>query len=177
MNQRRSRKAGRRCAQAVPRRTLGLIACLSLLAGLVAGAAKHLPANAPHVPVISYRSMTCRCCVNWSNYLERHGFEVDDRVTRDHAQIHRLFGVPKPLHACHTALIEGYVIEGHVPADDIKRLLAQRPSARGLALPGMPGASPGMREFSRRRNPYEVLLFQPNGDTTVFSRHSGEEEP
>ena len=79
------------------------------------------------------------------------------------------FGIPRALGACHTAVVEGYAIEGHVPAREIKRLLAERPKARGLAVPGMPGGSPGME--SSRSEPYDVLLVLPDGSHTVYARY------
>ena len=79
------------------------------------------------------------------------------------------FGIPRALGACHTAVIEGYAIEGHVPAREIKRLLAERPKARGLAVPGMPGGSPGME--SNRSEPYDVLLVLPDGTHRVYARY------
>ena len=79
------------------------------------------------------------------------------------------FGIPRALGACHTAVVEGYAIEGHVPAQEIKRLLAERPKARGLAVPGMPAGSPGME--SNRPQPYDVLLVKPDGTTAVFQSY------
>ncbi|TDU25623.1 hypothetical protein DFR24_4066 [Panacagrimonas perspica] len=163
----------------VSRRVLVAIGAASLLCGGTAGLAiraSHEP-GAERIPIVVYRSVTCRCCIAWNEYLERNGFDVDGRVTRDIHQVRRLFGVPKQLRACHTAIVDGYVIEGHVPAADIKRLIKSREPVRGLVVPGMPGASPGMREFSPRRADYDVLAFQPNGETYVYTRHDGSVEP
>jgi len=116
-----------------------------------------------------YKSPWCGCCGAWVEHLRANGFSVAVEEREDLSPVKRGFGVPEALHSCHTAVIEGYVIEGHVPAADILRLLTERPQARGLAVPGMPVGSPGM-EQGGQRDPYEVILFGGDGPR-VYSRN------
>jgi hypothetical protein len=104
-------------------------------------------------------------------HLRANGFRVKPIQVDDTSVARRRYGIPDKLGGCHTAMIEGYAIEGHVPAREIKRLLAERPKARGLAVPGMPGGSPGME--SSRSEPYNVLLVLPDGSHTVYARYGG----
>ena len=103
-------------------------------------------------------------------HLREHGFTVTERPEDDLAPVKRRLGVPSALESCHTALVEGYVIEGHVPASDIRRLLKEKPKVLGLAIPGMPKSAPGMdlKPFA----PYEVLSFDASGKTAVFAKHA-----
>jgi hypothetical protein len=103
-------------------------------------------------------------------HLRDNGFRVKPIATEDHGVIRRRHGIPDTLGGCHTAVIEGYAIEGHVPAREIKRLLAERPQARGLAVPGMPVGSPGM-EQGARREPFDVLLILSSGRHTVYQKY------
>jgi len=121
------------------------------------------------VAVTVYKSPTCGCCVKWIDHLEGHGFTVEARDVRDTRALKQEHGVPSGLEACHTALIEGYVIEGHVPAEDIGRLLRERPPVAGLAVPGMPIGSPGME--GPRPEAYRVLSFDAVGHTEIFASH------
>ena len=120
-----------------------------------------------------WKDPNCGCCKDWIAHLERQGFKVrvfDQGNTTARARL----GMPQKLGSCHTAVVQGYVIEGHVPASDIQRLLKDRPNALGLAVPGMPIGSPGMDApaYGGRRDPYQVLLVQKDGTATVFSNHS-----
>ena len=108
------------------------------------------------------KSPTCGCCKLWIAHLEEAGFVVNPLDSDDMTAIKQRYGVPENVRSCHTAVIDGYVIEGHVPADDIKRLLAEKPDATGLAVPGMPLGSPGM-EVPGRVDDYKVLLFNGAG--------------
>ena len=117
-----------------------------------------------------YRSASCGCCHAWIEHLEAHGFSVRDMVTGDVASQKQRLGLPREMASCHTAVIDGYLIEGHVPADDIKRLLTQRPDLAGLAVPGMPAGSPGM-EMGERKDPFPVVGFQRNGDFQLFNQY------
>ncbi len=119
--------------------------------------------------VLVYKTSFCGCCGKWVTHLEENGFETSVKEVATVAPLKAKHGVADQLVSCHTALIDGYVIEGHVPAEDIVRLLEERPDATGLTVPGMPMGSPGME--GSRRDPYEVLLFDKQGRTTVFSRH------
>lgn len=116
-----------------------------------------------------YKSPTCGCCGKWVRHLQDNGFEVETIDQHDLGGVKSEAGIPRLLASCHTAIIGGYVIEGHVPATDIKRLLKERPDVTGLIVPGMPMGSPGME--GSRQDPYEVLTFTPSGETTVFSRY------
>lgn len=116
------------------------------------------------------KSPYCGCCSAWVEHLRAHGFEVRVTDVENVAPVADRLGVPAPLRSCHTAEVEGYAIEGHVPAADIQRLLRERPQAAGLAVPGMPVGSPGMEQGDRRQ-PYATILFRRNGDMAVFARH------
>ena len=120
--------------------------------------------------ILVVKSPTCGCCSKWADYLRQEGFKVQVRNENDMAQLKRDLGVPPNLASCHTATVAGYVIEGHVPAKDIRRLLTDKPIARGLALPGMPIGSPGM-EQGERRDPYTTFLFKADGQSQLFMRH------
>lgn len=116
-----------------------------------------------------FRSPDCGCCGAWVAHLEEHGFVVDVVMTNDMAAVKDRHDVPPSLRSCHTGLIDGYVIEGHVPAADIRTLLDQRPQAGGIAVPGMPVGSPGM-EMGGQRDAYDVILWT-GSEARVFSRH------
>ncbi|HYD96520.1 MAG TPA: DUF411 domain-containing protein [Noviherbaspirillum sp.] len=123
-------------------------------------------------PVIEvYKTPTCGCCHLWVDHLRANGFTVTARDVSDTSPYRRKFGVPEELGSCHTGVVGGYAIEGHVPAQDIKRLLAEKPKAKGLAVPGMPMGSPGMEQGSRK-DPYDVMLIQADGRHKVY-RHVG----
>lgn len=150
----------------VPRRRfLGFFAAV--------GATSALAATDPAVTVQVWKDPNCGCCRDWIVHLERNGFVVSVVDQGNNAARARL-GMPQKLGSCHTALVQGYVIEGHVPATDIHRLLKTKPQALGLAVPGMPIGSPGMdgAVYQGRRDPFQVLLVQRDGTTTVFSNHS-----
>ncbi|HSJ96895.1 MAG TPA: DUF411 domain-containing protein [Myxococcota bacterium] len=118
-----------------------------------------------------WRSPSCGCCGAWVKHLEENGFATRVHMVEDTASVRRRLGMPERLGSCHTAKVGGYVVEGHVPASDIRRLLAGRPKALGLAAPGMPAASPGMDVPGSP--PYDVLLVGDGGRTSVFARHPG----
>lgn len=117
-----------------------------------------------------YKSPTCGCCSKWVRHLEQNGFSVVAKDVRDVVPYKIRGGVTPELASCHTAFVEGYVIEGHVPAGDIKRLLRERPAAKGLAVPGMPIGSPGMEQGSRK-DAYEVKLINNQGGHSTFAKH------
>jgi hypothetical protein len=141
----------------------------ALLAALV-WASPALAAAETSVEV--WKSATCKCCINWVKHLEANGFAVTVN-TADPSMLDRIkrqSGIGEKIAACHTAKIGPYVIEGHVPAPDIKRLVAEQPDALGLAVPGMPVGSPGMEQGSETE-PYDVLLIKKDGTTEVFASH------
>jgi hypothetical protein len=113
-----------------------------------------------------YKDPSCGCCSAWADHLKAAGFAVTVHEVADVSAHKRRLGVPQRLASCHTAVVDGYTVEGHVPAADIKRLLLERPKATGLAVPGMPHGSPGME--TGKREPYDVLLFDKAGKTTVY---------
>lgn len=119
-----------------------------------------------------WKSATCECCINWVKHLEANGFAVTVHNTGASAldQIKRRAGIGEKLASCHTAKIDGYVVEGHVPAADIKRLITERPDALGLTVPGMPVGSPGM-EQGDATEPYDTLLVKKDGAAEIFARH------
>ncbi len=137
------------------------------VAASVAGVSISGPAYAAAVTV--YKSPWCGCCASWAEALVAGGHSVTINDVEDLDQIKKLAGVPEDLQACHTAAVEGYVIEGHVPARELARLLAERPDARGLAVPGMPGGSPGMEGGDSE--PFDVLLFNADGTTIVYAQY------
>jgi hypothetical protein len=117
------------------------------------------------------RDPGCGCCLNWVAHLQRAGFKVlvTESPVMDAIKDQR--GVPKTVRSCHTGVVDGYVIEGHVPAADVQRLLKERPAVVGLAVPGMPAGSPGMETSNGSKQPYDVLAFDKTGKTTVFASH------
>lgn len=117
-----------------------------------------------------YKSPSCGCCSDWVDHLEENGFDVDVTETNDLNQIKIDAGLTPALASCHTAFVGDYVIEGHVPASDIQRLITEAPQATGLSVPGMPLGSPGM-EVGDRKDHYKVILFNEAGQTRVFSQY------
>lgn len=146
-----------------------------LLAGLVAGGASFaLPRRFPRAEDIvrAYKTLGCGCCELWAQHLRANGFACEMSVHPDLEAYKAELGVPEALRACHTAMIAGYLVEGHVPALALRRLLAERPAIRGLAVPGMPAGSPGMP--SDRPERYEVVAFDRDGRVLPFMAFVGE---
>jgi hypothetical protein len=134
------------------------------------GAAPSSPTDDAKKPTITvYKDPGCGCCKSWIEYLVKHGYRVDAKDTPDMTGIKRALGVPDGLTACHTAVVNGYLIEGHVPAADIARLLEQKPKIAGLAVPGMPMGSPGME--GPRAQHYQVISFDKAGKRKVFASY------
>ena len=145
----------------------------SLAAVLIASASGVLWARSASSAVVVYKTPTCGCCTLWVDHLRANGFEVEVHDVPDTTPVRRREGVPARLGSCHTAKVGGYVIEGHVPAAEIHRLLRERPRIDGLAVPGMPIGSPGM-EMGSRQDTYDVLAFNGAGETLVFARYPKE---
>lgn len=142
----------------------------SLVAILAMALLVRVPmASADAGEVTVYRNPACGCCGAWADHLARNGFVVRIVERADLAADKARFGVPPTLASCHTARVDGYTVEGHVPAADIRRLLAERPPVSGLAVPGMPHGSPGME--TGRVDRYQVMTFDGDGNHTVFSQH------
>jgi hypothetical protein len=123
------------------------------------------------VTIDVFKTRTCGCCAKWVEHLRANGFTANVTDVPSTAEYRRKFGVPEKLQSCHTALVSGYAIEGHVPAADIHRLLKQRSKLKGLAVPAMPIGSPGM-EQGDRRDPYSVLSFDSTGKVSEFQKYS-----
>jgi hypothetical protein len=117
--------------------------------------------------VVVYKTETCGCCNGWVEHLRAAGFTVDARNVRDIMSVKVDAGVPAPLVTCHTALVDGYVVEGHVPADQMKRMLAERPQIAGIGVAGMPTGSPGME--GPNPQPYQVMAFDHDGNMDVYA--------
>jgi len=145
----------------IRRKLATIIAPLALLACIQSAAAATIEV---------VKSPYCGCCTQWVEYLRREGFEVRVVEAEDVSPAARRLGVPDDLRSCHTASIGGYAIEGHVPAADIRRLLAERPDALGIAVAGMPVGSPGM-EQGNVRQPYATILFMRDGRRRLFAQH------
>jgi hypothetical protein len=126
----------------------------------------------PSLPGVTvHKSATCDCCQLWVDRLGGAGFTVEVRNEDNLNDVKQRVGIPYGMGSCHTAEVAGYFVEGHVPIEDVQRLLRERPDAKGLTVPGMPAGSPGMEVPSGQVQPYEVLLVGRDGSTTVFSRH------
>jgi len=119
--------------------------------------------------VVVYKSATCGCCNGWIKHMEANGFKVKAQNVSDLDAIKRRYGVTPNLASCHTAIIDGYVVEGHVPASDVKRLLRERPKVKGITAPGMPQSAPGMD--APYKQPYQTLTFDDAGRVQVFATH------
>jgi hypothetical protein len=135
-------------------------------AGMVAalgGVARATPAK---TEVIVYKRPGCECCKKWIEHLEAAGFRVTAHDTSDLAGVWARFAVPPALTSCHTAVVDGYVVEGHVPVDVIQRLLKERPGLAGVAVPGMPAGSPGMESATPTH--YRIFTFAKTGATAVY---------
>ncbi len=143
------------------RKLVNILAPLALLA--CAG-------NAAAATLAVTKTATCGCCAKWVEHMRKAGFKVTVRDVADVAPTAKRLGVPTHLRSCHTSQIGGYAIEGHVPAADVKRLLAKRPKAAGIAVAGMVMGSPGM-EHGDHRQPYQTILFDKAGKTQVFASH------
>jgi hypothetical protein len=126
-------------------------------------------ADLPLVTV--YKSPTCGCCTVWAEYMEEEGFTVRQIDVPDIGEVRNRLGVPPMLGSCHTAVVGDYLVEGHVPAGDVRRLLAEQPDGKGISVPGMPIGSPGMEIEGRPAQAYETYLFTEEGQASVFARH------
>lgn len=143
------------------------VAALALSATIYI-AAQQKPAG-PLVEV--FKSPTCGCCENWVAHMRKNGFVVHATDLNDMTGVKKARGVPADVQSCHTAVVNGYVIEGHVPAADVQRLLKERPAVVGIAAGGMPIGSPGMESPYVKAEPYTVMSFDKTGTTRVFAKH------
>lgn len=135
---------------------------VTLLVGL------QLPALAAGIPVTLYKNPNCGCCDVYADHLEKNGFDVKLINTSDMASIKQKYAVPEKLEGCHTALIDGYVFEGLIPADSVKRILKERPPVKGLSVPGMPVGAPGMP--GNKRGPIPVYYLDSSPTPKIFTQ-------
>jgi hypothetical protein len=148
-------------------------AALGQLAGVVVAAVAWIrPARAQSpTRIVVYKSPTCGCCQKWIDHMNASGFAASVTDLADMNPIKAQHGIPPQLQSCHTTLVGGYVIEGHVPASDVKKLLADKPKGIvGLTIPGMPASAPGMDQTPFQ--PYDVLTFDVRGNTKMYARHT-----
>ncbi|AUB35864.1 Protein of unknown function DUF411 [Nostoc flagelliforme CCNUN1] len=131
---------------------------------------KQTPLKSTALNATVYHSPDCNCCGGWIDHLKAQGFQITDFFTPDIETVKQKYNVPDNLSSCHTAIVNGYVIEGHVPADDIKRLLQEKPNVAGLSVPQMPVGTPGM-EMGDRKDPFSVLSFDSKGSVAVFNEY------
>ncbi len=143
-------------------RTLALVS----LVGVAAAACNQAQASGPEVT--AYVTPTCSCCAGWVEHMQDSGFTVNVVYQDDLTAIKDEHGVPRELRSCHLGVVDGYAIEGHVPADVVTRLLSERPEVVGLAVPGMPMGAPGMEMPGGRVDPYEVYTFDRTGPQAVY---------
>ncbi len=143
------------------------IAAVVLTLGVAAGVI--VTAQSSGQSIVVYKTPTCGCCSKWVEHLQANGFTVMAQNRDDLTPIRQQHGVPPRLTSCHTALVGSYIVEGHVPADDVKKLLAEKPQIKGIAVPGMPLGSPGMESPTPQK--YDTLAFTADGKTSVFARH------
>ncbi len=138
---------------------------------LAIAASALLLGGAAHAAALTiYKSASCGCCAKWVEHVEKHGFTVKVVNVDDVMAVKAKAGIPDSLASCHTSMVGGYVVEGHVPAADIKKLLAEKPKAKGIAVAGMPMGAPGM-EHGDHRQPYDTMLLKADGSTAIFARH------
>ena len=149
------------------RQALGLLAAAASSAALPAQASR--PAK---IAMEVWKDPNCGCCKDWVEIMQKSGFAVTVHDSGN-AAVRAQLGLPQRLGSCHTALVDGYLIEGHVPAADIHRLLKEKPKALGLTNPGMPVGSPGMDgpQYQGRKDPYDILLVSQTGEVSVFTRY------
>jgi hypothetical protein len=141
-----------------------------LQVALVGALSVHLAASAAEPVVEVFKSEYCGCCGEWVKHMESNGFKVNVKNVANPSDYREKFGIPQEFASCHTGLVQGYALEGHVPAAEIKRLLAEKPKATGLALPSMPMGAPGMN--GPRNDPFDVMLVNADGRTSVYKHYN-----
>ena len=146
----------------------GLLICSGVLAATVL---LQLSSSAQQKPVMSvFKTSTCGCCSKWVDHMKANGFDVKVQDVDDISAVKAKLGVSPEISSCHTAQVGGYVIEGHVPAASVQRLLKEKPKVAGLAVPGMPAGSPGMEIPGGHQEPFAILTFDKSGKTSVYER-------
>jgi hypothetical protein len=157
---------------------IGLLAAV-LLAGCAGSASQQAAAEQTTGEqtvreMVVYSSPACGCCGDWVGYVEEHGYTVTVESVQDIAVVKEEHNIPQSAWSCHTALVDGYIVEGHVPIEDIERLLTERPDVVGIAVPRMPVGSPGMEVPGVEPEPFEVVTFDAVGNTEIYSTHNQE---
>ena len=147
--------------------SVGLSSLFTLLSLLSFTAAAESSHKTKPLEMTVYRSPSCSCCGKWLAQMKQRGFTIKDVPTEDMDLIKQKYGVPGKFQSCHTAIVNGYVVEGHVPADDITAFLTRHPSEIGISVPGMPVGTPGM-EMGTRKDSFSVIQFDKSGEATVF---------
>jgi hypothetical protein len=148
-------------------RKIRLPALLASLA-LLAGASACTLGNAAEPELVVYQTPTCGCCGDWAEYMGENGFQVRIVTQADLMPIRREHGVPAVATSCHVAIVQGFAVEGHVPADAVHRLLRERPDVAGIAVPGMPAGSPGMERADGYREAYGIYTFDRSGNLAAY---------
>lgn len=154
--------------------TLLLLVSLGLVAACSQSESKNASSDGEDIEKVSftmYKNEGCMCCTEWANYMEANGYDVTEQPIDNLSAFKFTNKVPNDMGSCHTAIIDGYVVEGHVPVEDINRLLKERPDAQGIAVPGMPSGSPGMENPNRPDDAYDVMIFQEDGSRKVYASH------
>lgn len=123
------------------------------------------------IPIVMYKNETCGCCTKWAEYMNTAEFEVEQVVPENLYNVKVEAGITQELSSCHTAKVGNYVVEGHVPMEDIRRLLKEKPDAIGITVPGMPIGSPGMEVEGQQADSYDVLLIHNDGTTSIWASH------
>lgn len=152
-------------------KVLNIFLAIGLLVFNAGIKAETIAAGKP-VDIVVYRSPTCNCCGKWLEHLKKNNFNVKDIITDDVQVIKHKYGVSEAMASCHTAIVDGYVIEGHVPASDIMKLLKTKPKIVGIAVPGMPSGTPGM-EMGDKKDSYNVMSFDKENHFGIFSSYEG----
>ena len=143
--------------------TIGFIACT------MAARAEGIETNKP-IDIVVYRSPSCECCGKWLEHLKNNNFNVKDILTEDVQAVKQKYGISAAMSSCHTSIVDGYIVEGHVPANDIINLLKTKPKIVGISVPGMPMGTPGM-EMGGKKDAYKVMSFDKENDYKVFNSY------
>ena len=145
----------------IVKKVVGALAGVILVGGLL-----PISSGVKAADIVVYKSPTCGCCNAWVDHLKENGFTVETKDRQNMSKIKDLMGVPQNLRSCHTAEVGGYLLEGHVPADLIAKMLKDKPQIKGLTVPGMPMGSPGME--GNRKDPYDILAFKKGGEVQIY---------
>ncbi|MGH7790855.1 MAG: DUF411 domain-containing protein [Thermodesulfobacteriota bacterium] len=145
------------------------IVLITVIFSFIIGTVSVFSKSPSETSVTVYKDPSCGCCNKWVDILKEHGFQVAAHDVSDMTKIKTEYGVPVALSACHTAIVDGYVVEGHVPVDVIEKMLKEKPKVTGITVPGMPVGSPGME--GPHSEPYDVLTFDSKGNSTVYTSH------